>query len=80
MGQKLEEYWAFVRAHNINKNTQVLISLDPAPDLAIRLQALRETINVLAEIAKAAPKARKLDQPSKEKSDTRIESPTKPIS
>lgn len=78
--QKLEEYWAFVRAHNINKNTQVLISLDPTPDLAIRLQALRETINVLAEIAKAAPKARKLDQPSKEKPDTRIESPTKPIS
>jgi hypothetical protein len=78
--QNLKKYWAFVRAHNINKSTQILISLDPAPNLAIRLQGLRETTKILTEIASAAPKPKKQNQATKEDPDTIIESPSKPVS
>jgi hypothetical protein len=52
----LGEFWAFVRVNNFNSNTQILLGLDPPPGKSTRLEGLRKTAMILAEIAKAAPK------------------------
>lgn len=67
--KELEQYWAFVRATELDKETQILVSLDPAPGKAIRLQGLRETVQVLADISKTSGVDRK-------PASTKVEKPT----
>jgi hypothetical protein len=52
----LEEFWSFVRANDIDSNTQILVGLDPPPDTFMRLGGLRKTAEILAVIAEIAPK------------------------
>ncbi|MFX1317646.1 MAG: hypothetical protein ACFE9D_00790 [Promethearchaeota archaeon] len=66
----LREYWSFVRVNNFNSNTQFLIGLDPPPERAMRLDGLRKTAIILAEIAEAAPK-----KASRKRSATPVEAP-----
>ncbi len=46
--------WAYVRVRITKREMQILIGLDPAPNKVTRLRTLRETIHLLADIAKAA--------------------------
>jgi hypothetical protein len=69
--EELKELWSFVRANDINRKTRFLVSLDPIPDLSIRLQGLRKTVKILAEITKVAPKSRKQAKTT-EKTTTKI--------
>jgi hypothetical protein len=78
--QELEAQWSFVRANDINRKTRFLVSLDPAPDLAIRLQGLRKTVEILSEIAKAAPKSGKQAKPAEKSTAKAVESATNPPS
>ncbi len=65
--KELEKYWSFVRTRPLEKQTQILIGLDPAPRTVIRLQSLRETVQILARILKGAPKSKvkRTDKPEK---------------
>ncbi len=54
--KELESHWIFVRAANINTKTEILVGLDPPPEKSIRLEGLRKTAEILAEIAKIVPK------------------------
>lgn len=76
--KELEEQWSFVRANDINRKTRFLVSLDPAPDLAIRLQGLRKTVEILSEIAKAAPRSGKPVKPAEKSIAKAVESATNP--
>jgi hypothetical protein len=76
--KELEEQWSFVRASDINRKTRFLVSLDPAPDLAIRLQGLRKTVEILAEIAKAAPKTGKPAKQAEKSTAKAVESAANP--
>ena len=67
--KKLEKYWSFVRTQPLDKQTQILIGLDPAPRTVIRLQSLRETVQILARILKGAPKS-KVKRSNKPEKDT----------
>lgn len=75
--KQLEEIWSFVRTNNINDETQILISLDPAPDLVVRLQGLRQTVQLVAEIALAVPNSNKNTDASKEKPLVKAETTAK---
>lgn len=55
----LEDFWSFVRVNNIDSNMQILVGLDPPPEKVMRLDGLRKTAEILAEIAKATPKTTK---------------------
>ena len=68
--EALREYWSFVRVNNFNSNTQFLIGLDPPPERAMRLDGLRKTAMILAEIAEAAPKKASRKRPA-----TSVEAP-----
>lgn len=76
--KELEEQWSFVRANDINRKTRFLVSLDPAPDLMIRLQGLRKTVEILAEITKAAPKSSKQARSTEKSAAKAVESATNP--
>lgn len=76
--KELEEQWSFVRANDINQKTRFLVSLDPAPDLAIRLQGLRKTVEILAEITKAAPKTGKPAKQAEKSTAKAVESTANP--
>ncbi len=52
--QTLQADWAYVNLRSTKQETQILIGLDPAPNKVTRLRTLRETIHLLADIAKAA--------------------------
>jgi hypothetical protein len=78
--KELEEQWSFVRANDINRKTRFLVSLDPAPDLAVRLQGLRKTAEILSEIAKAAPKSSKSAKPAEKSTAKAVESTVNPPS
>jgi hypothetical protein len=53
---KLEKSWSHVASQTSNHETELLVGLDPASRQGIRLQTLRETLQLLAEIAQAAPR------------------------
>ena len=72
---KLEELttiWAFVRATNVDKETQILVGLDPAPDKAIRLIGLRQTVQILAELMKVSRESGKAASAKAEKSKAAV--------
>lgn len=73
----LETHWAFVQLQVTDKATIMLISLDPAPGQAIRLRTLRQTVKLLAEIARAAPKKKKVER-SEEREKEEAALPEKP--
>lgn len=55
---KLEESWSYVTAQTNDHETEVFVGLDPASSQGIRLRTLRETLQLLAEIAETAPRAK----------------------
>jgi hypothetical protein len=66
--KELENYWAFIRATPMNdKTTQILVSLDPVPEKAIRLQGLRETVQILKDVVKESGGRRKASPAKAEK-------------
>ncbi len=69
----LQEFWSFVRVNNIDTKIQFLIGLDPPLGTAMRLEGLRKTAVILADIAKAAPKPA-----SRKRSSTAVEATAKP--
>jgi hypothetical protein len=72
---KLEELatlWAFVRATDVDKETQILVGLDPAPDKVIRLQGLRQTVQILADFTKASGGSGKTSSTKSEKSTATV--------
>jgi len=54
--RKLEESWSHVASQTNDHETEVLVGLDPASGRGIRLHTLRETLQLLAEIAQTAPR------------------------
>ena len=52
--ETLKADWVYVNLRSTTKETQILIGLDPAPHKVTRLRTLRDTIHLLADIAKAA--------------------------
>ncbi len=50
----LKADWAYVNVRSTKQETQILIGLDPAPNKVMRLRTLRETILLLAGMAKDA--------------------------
>ncbi len=71
----LNEFWTFVRVNNINATVQILVGLDPPPGKAMRLHGLRRTAEILAEIAKVAPK-----KTSRKRTSTTVEATVNPSS
>jgi len=74
----LEALWAFIQLQTTDKATTMIISLDPAPGQAIRLHTLRQTVKLLAEIAKAAPKRVKEEQKEGREAEVLPEKPPTP--
>ena len=65
--EELEDLWAFTRATDVDKKTQILIGLDPVPEKAIRLEGLRKTVQILAEFISASGGRRKASSTKTEK-------------
>jgi hypothetical protein len=56
--RKLEQSWSYVASQTNDHETEVLVGLDPASRQGIRLHMLRDTVQLLAEIAQAASRAK----------------------
>jgi len=56
--RKLEGSWSHVASQSNDHETEVLVGLDPASGQGIRLHTLRETLQLLSEIAQAAPRTK----------------------
>jgi hypothetical protein len=65
--EELEDLWAFARATDVGKETQILLGLDPAPEKSIRLQSLRQTVQILAEFVSVSGGRRKASSTKTEK-------------
>lgn len=63
---ELEKIWAFARFNTVDNKTQILVGLDPPPNRTIRLEGLRQTVQLIAEISKLIPKTSKRPGAQKE--------------